>query len=54
MIRICLLQVSPPDCHGYCSLGTSVDCVPAALMHSKFVIGKFQIDSEQANRRLPA
>lgn len=54
MIQIWLLQVSPPDYHGYCSLGTSVDCVPAALMHSKIIIGKFQIGSEQADPRLPA
>jgi hypothetical protein len=28
--------------------------VPAALMHSKIIIGKFQIDSEHADPRLPA
>lgn len=30
--------MSPPDHHGYCSLGTSVDCVKAALTHSKKII----------------
>lgn len=54
MIRICLLQVSAPDRHGFCSLGTSVDCVPAALMHSRTIIGKIQIDSEPADARVPA
>ncbi|KOB65003.1 4-hydroxybutyrate CoA-transferase, partial [Operophtera brumata] len=31
--------VSPPDAHGYCSLGTSVDCVRSALVNSKVIIG---------------
>ncbi|KPJ08934.1 4-hydroxybutyrate coenzyme A transferase [Papilio machaon] len=31
--------VSPPDQHGYCSLGTSVDCVRSALVNSKIIIG---------------
>ncbi|KAJ4450941.1 hypothetical protein ANN_02376 [Periplaneta americana] len=35
---ISLIHVTPPDCHGYCSLGTSVDCVRAALIHSKTII----------------
>lgn len=43
---ISLIQVSPPDCHGYCSLGTSVDCVPAALMHSNIIIA-------QVNPKMP-
>lgn len=37
---IAVIQVSPPDQHGYCSLGTSVDCVRAALVNSKIIIGK--------------
>ena len=32
---IALVQVSPPDEHGYVSLGTSVDCTRAALQHCK-------------------
>jgi acyl-CoA hydrolase len=35
---VSLIHVSPPDEHGYCSLGLSVDIVPAALKHSKLVI----------------
>ena len=35
---ISLIHVSPPDCHGYCSLGASVDCVRAAIMNSKTII----------------
>jgi acyl-CoA hydrolase len=38
-----VLQVSPPDQHGFCSLGTSVDCVRAALMYSKTMVGKKEI-----------
>ncbi|KOX72759.1 4-hydroxybutyrate coenzyme A transferase [Melipona quadrifasciata] len=35
---IALIHVSPPDDKGYCSLGTSVDCVRAALSHSKYIV----------------
>lgn len=38
--------MSPPDQHGYCSLGTSVDCVRAALQHSKCIVA-------QINKRMP-
>ncbi|EEB17172.1 4-hydroxybutyrate coenzyme A transferase, putative, partial [Pediculus humanus corporis] len=37
---IALIHVSPPDEHGYCSLGTSVDCVKSALVYSKTVIAQ--------------
>ncbi|KAF9408295.1 hypothetical protein HW555_011964, partial [Spodoptera exigua] len=37
---IAVIQVSPPDAHGYCSLGTSVDCVRAALVNSKVIIAQ--------------
>ncbi|XP_050554053.1 4-hydroxybutyrate coenzyme A transferase [Spodoptera frugiperda] len=37
---IAVIQVSPPDSHGYCSLGTSVDCVRAALVNSKVIIAQ--------------
>ncbi|XP_014604419.1 PREDICTED: 4-hydroxybutyrate coenzyme A transferase-like [Polistes canadensis] len=35
---IALIHVSPPDSHGYCSLGTSVDCVRSAMSNSKQII----------------
>lgn len=35
---IAMIQVSPPDEHGYCSLGTSVDCVRAGIIHSDIII----------------
>lgn len=39
-IDIALIQVSPPDKHGYCSLGTSVDATLAAVESAKHVIAK--------------
>src|SRR6476469_8030534 len=30
-IDVAMIQVSPPDLHGYCSLGTSVDITKAAV-----------------------
>lgn len=43
---IALIHVSPPDQHGYASLGTSVDCVRAALENSKVIIA-------QINKNMP-
>lgn len=43
---VALISVSPPDEHGYCSLGTSVDCVRAALKHSKRIVA-------QINKQMP-
>lgn len=45
-IDVALVQVSPPDKHGYCTLGVSVDVVRAALEHAKFVIA-------QVNPKMP-
>lgn len=35
-----LIQVSPPDRHGYCTLGVSVDCSLAAIETAKLVIAQ--------------
>jgi 4-hydroxybutyrate CoA-transferase len=35
-----LLNVSPPDEHGYCSLGTSVDAMPAAIAAAPLVVAQ--------------
>ncbi|KAF6209741.1 hypothetical protein GE061_015490 [Apolygus lucorum] len=43
---VAIVHVSPPDAHGFCSLGTSVDCVRAAMVHSKLIIA-------QVNKRMP-
>ena len=37
-IDVALIQVSPPDIHGYCSLGTSVDVAKAAVETAKHII----------------
>lgn len=39
-IDVALVQVSPPDTHGYCSLGTSVDIARAAVDTAKHVIAQ--------------
>ena len=39
-IDIALVQVSPPDSHGFCSFGISVDVVKAAVESADFVIAE--------------
>jgi acyl-CoA hydrolase len=39
-IDVALIQVSPPDKHGYCSLGCSIDASLAAVESAKHVIAK--------------
>jgi acyl-CoA hydrolase len=39
-IDVALLNVSPPDEHGYCSLGTSVDCALQAARSARLVIAQ--------------
>jgi acyl-CoA hydrolase len=41
-----LIQVSPPDYHGYCSLGISVEVTKAAIRNAKKVFA-------QINRNMP-
>lgn len=45
-VDVALIQVSPPDIHGYCSLGTSVDIARAAADMAHHVIA-------QVNPRMP-
>ncbi len=45
-IDVALIHVSPPDKHGYCSLGTSVDVTRSAIKHAKYVIA-------QVNQQMP-
>jgi acyl-CoA hydrolase len=42
-----LVQVSPPDAHGFCSLGVGVDYVADAIEHTPILIAEI-------NRRMPA
>jgi acyl-CoA hydrolase len=39
-IDVALIQVSPPDLHGYCSLGTSVDIARSAVEMAKCIIAQ--------------
>lgn len=39
-LDVALIHVSPPDKHGFCSLGTSVDVALAALQCAKYVIAQ--------------
>jgi acyl-CoA hydrolase len=39
-LDVAIVQVSPPDKHGYCSLGTSVDIALSAVKASKIVIAQ--------------
>lgn len=45
-IDVAILHVSPPDAHGYCSLGTSVDAALAAASTAKVILA-------QINPRMP-
>lgn len=45
-LDVSVIHVSPPDQHGYCSLGTSVDVARSAVDSSRFVIA-------QVNPKMP-
>lgn len=42
-LDVAFIQVSPPDKHGYCSLGTSVDVTLAAIQSAKKVIAQVNL-----------
>jgi acyl-CoA hydrolase len=39
-----LIQVSPPDEHGFCTLGPSVDTARAAVQNAKYIIGQVNVN----------
>ncbi len=45
-LDVAIVQVSPPDKHGYCSLGVSVDIAAAAVVNARVVIA-------QINKNMP-
>ena len=45
-IDVALIQVSPPDRHGFCSLGVSIEATRCAVLNAKHVIA-------QVNSRMP-
>jgi acyl-CoA hydrolase len=45
-IDVALIQVSAPDQHGFCTLGTSVDVALSAVQHARYIIA-------QVNPKMP-
>lgn len=45
-LDVAIVTISPPDNHGYCTLGTSVDVARSAVDHAKIIIA-------QVNPRMP-
>jgi acyl-CoA hydrolase len=45
-LDVALLQLSPPDSHGYCTLGTSVDAALAASQNARLIVAEI-------NERMP-
>jgi acyl-CoA hydrolase len=39
-LDVAVVQLSPPDQHGYCSLGTSVDAARAAVDSARFIVAE--------------
>jgi acyl-CoA hydrolase len=39
-LDMALISVTPPDRHGFCSLGPSVDCTRAAIQNAKFIVAQ--------------
>lgn len=39
-LDVAIVQVSPPDAHGYCSLGVSVDIARSAVNNAKYIIAQ--------------
>ncbi len=45
-LDVAIIHVSPPDIHGYCSLGTSIDIARSAVRNAKYIIA-------QVNKQMP-
>lgn len=45
-VNVCLIQVSPPDAHGFMSYGVSVDCTIAACKQARVVVA-------EVNKQMP-
>jgi acyl-CoA hydrolase len=54
-LDVAILQLSPPDRHGYCTLGTSVDCALAASLHARTVLAEIntQMPRTAGNSAVP-
>jgi len=54
-LDVAFLQLSPPDAHGMCSLGTSCDAAKAAAEKARFVVAEFndQMPRTHGNNIVP-
>lgn len=54
-LDVALLQLSPPDRHGYCTLGTSVDAAMAAAQSARYLIAEIneQVPRTHGNTLIP-
>ena len=54
-LDVALLQLSPPDAHGYCTLGTSVDAALAASHHARYIVAEIndQMPRTHGNTLVP-
>jgi len=54
-IDVAFVQVSPPDAHGFCSLGPSVDVTRAAVDHARHIVALInpQVPRTHGNSFLP-
>lgn len=54
-LDVAMVQLSPPDRHGYCSLGTSVDAARAAVDSARFVVAEVneQMPRTHGNTAVP-
>jgi len=43
-LDVALVSVSPPDEHGFCTLGPSVDTARAAVQNAKYIIGQVNVN----------
>jgi len=42
-LDVAMISLSPPDSHGFCSLGPNVDCTRSAVQNAKYIIGKITL-----------
>lgn len=54
-LDVALVQLAPPDRHGFCSLGTSVDAARAAVDHARIVLAEIndQMPRTHGNTAVP-
>uniref|UniRef100_A0A0M3IV41 Acetyl-CoA hydrolase/transferase N-terminal domain-containing protein n=1 Tax=Ascaris lumbricoides TaxID=6252 RepID=A0A0M3IV41_ASCLU len=48
-VDVAIITISPPDKHGYCTLGVGADCTVEAARAAKIIIGRCTFDSPQSH-----